>query len=203
MSSDTGEEEPMTIVAPEVAQLTFEVHGRIPIGVLTVDDVPGIDLNVPFELQDGELLIMAAPSAWHDAISNSVRGYLQQRCAHAAEDMIVAVGRNGRRPDVVGLSVSLDELLRTRAKVLASDVVDVAVEVISHDDDPVKDHESVSRDRDVKFREYASAGILEYWIVDEVAEDFRDASVEIYRLQAGAYVPVRITTLSELLAEMR
>jgi Uma2 family endonuclease len=51
------------------------------------------------------------------------------------------------------------------------------------------------------FREYANVGIPEYWIVDELADDPDDASVEIYRLQGGSYVPVRVVRLSQLLTE--
>jgi hypothetical protein len=40
----------------------------------------------------------------------------------------------------------------------------------------------------------------EYWIVDEVDEDPLDASVEIYHLQNGGYVPARVVRLSDLLA---
>jgi Uma2 family endonuclease len=181
--------------------LTYEIHGRVPSGILTSADVPFIDLNVPFEIRGGELLILPPPSAWHDATSSTIRNYLGTRHAHAAQDMIVTLGANGRRPDVVGLSVSLDELLAARAKSLPQEVVQVAVEVISHDDDPVKDRESVARDREVKFHEYATAGIPEYWIVDEVSGTPHDASVEIYRLQGTSYVPVTVIRLSKLVAQ--
>lgn len=183
--------------------LTYEIQGRVPAGELSGDDAALVDLNVPFEIQDGELLIMPPPSLWHDATSSAVREYMKPRYAHVAEDVIVNLGANARKPDVVGISVSLDELLKARAKSLSSEVVQVAVEVISHDDDPLKDRQSVARDRDMKFHEYAAAGIPEYWIVDEVSDDPRDASVEIYRLQGTSYVPVTVVRLSELVSRDR
>jgi len=201
MSSERREEDPMTAVMPDVDRLGFEVHGWVPSGVLTAADVDAIDLDVPFEIQDGELLIMAPPSVWHDAMSNRVRAYLEPRCASAVGDTYVAIGHNARRPDIMGLSVALDDLLDGETTIVGADVVEVAVEVISHSTDPAKDKLSVTRDREVKFREYAAAGIPEYWIVDRSPDDKRYASVEIYRLQGGSYVPVRVVRLSQLLTE--
>ncbi|NUT18073.1 MAG: Uma2 family endonuclease [Hamadaea sp.] len=191
----------MTAVMPEVDRVGYEIHGWVPAGFLTADDIDSIDLDVPFEIQDGDLLIMAPPSAWHDATSDDVRGYLKRRHAWAAEDMVVVVGDNIWRPDVVAVAVSREELLRSRARKLYPAAIEVAVEIISHDGDPAKDKLSVNRDRELKFREYALAGIPEYWIIDETADDPLDASVEIYRLRSGSYVPVRVVRLSQLLTE--
>lgn len=52
--------------------------------------------------------------------------------------------------------------------------------------------------RDIKFREYAAAGIPEYWIVDEDATSLTDATVEIYHLRAGDYELILEVRLSEL-----
>lgn len=183
--------------------LTYEIQGRVPAGELTGDDADLVDLDVPFEIRDGEVLIMPPPSAWHDATANAVRDYMRPRYTYVAQEMLVNLGANARRPDVVGISVPLDELLKARAKSLSSEVIQVAVEVISHDDDPKRDRTAVARDREAKFHEYAAAGIPEYWIVDEVSDDPRDASVEIYRLQGTSYVPVTVARLSELVARDR
>lgn len=111
------------------------------------------------------------------------------------------IGENLRRPDLCGLSVSLRELLPAKATKPTLDIVEVAVEIISHDADRSKDRISVRRDRETKFHGYAAAGIPEYWIVDEVPDDPLDASVEMYQLKDGAYVPIRVVRLSELLSQ--
>ncbi|MEV6969880.1 Uma2 family endonuclease [Hamadaea sp. NPDC051192] len=191
----------MTAVMPDAARLGYEIHGWVPVGVLTVDDVDDIDLDVPFEIQDGELLLMAPPSAWHEYASDDVKGYLKRRCSTATGELFVPTGQNVRRPDVVGLSVSRQDLVRERTTTLSPSVIEVIVEIISHDGNKARDRISVARDREQKFREYADAGIPEYWIVDEAADDPLDASVEIYRLRDGSYVPVRVVLLSQLLTE--
>lgn len=201
MSSERREEEPVTAVMPDVDRDGFEIHGWVPTGVLGVDDIDDIDLDVPFEIQDGELLIMSPPSAWHEYTSDDVKGYLRRRCSTATGELFVPTGQNVRRPDVVGLSVTRQELVRARVSTLSPSVVEVIVEVVSHDTNKSKDRTSVARDREHKFREYAGVGIPEYWIVDEIEDDPDDASVEIYRLRNGAYEAVRVVRLSHLLAE--
>lgn len=201
MTSDPREEEPMTLVAePEVLVLRRSV--QVPLGVLTAADLPSIDLDdVPFEIQDGALVLMPPPSPWHDKTTYKIRRYLEPHYGQVAEDIDVAIGDGLRRPDVIGLSMSEDELLESGREPLAVQVVEIAVEVISHNKDRAKDRISVNRDRQRKFTEYAEAGIPEYWIVDEVAGNLRDASVEMYRLKDGAYGLVRTVRLSELLSE--
>jgi Uma2 family endonuclease len=201
MTSDPREEEPMTLVAePEVLVLRRSV--QLPYDVPTAADLPNIDLDdVPFEIQDGALVLMPPPSPWHDITADKIRHFLQPHHAHVGEDINVAIGDGLRRPDVVGLSMSEDELLESGEYPLAVQVVEIAVEVISHNKDRAKDRISVNRDRQKKFTEYAEAGIPEYWIADEVAGDVKDASIQMYQLKDGAYGLVRTVRLSELLSE--
>jgi Uma2 family endonuclease len=182
--------------------VTHEIRGHLPASWLTVADVADIDLDVPYEIQDGALLLMTPPSGWHEAVSHDIRAYLSRRHTYAAQELMIAVGANGRRPDVVGITMTRTEVVGSRIRTLPADVVEAAVEVISHDStSEVKDRAAVAQDREVKFREYAAAGIPEYWIVDEVADDPLDASVEIYRLQNGGYVPARVVRLSQLISD--
>ena len=68
----------------------------------------------------------------------------------------------------------LDRVLPTRIEGPA----DLVVEVLSPD--------SVARDRGVKLRDYAAAGVQEYWLLDPEAEQ-----IEVYgRQAAGAFVPL-------------
>jgi Uma2 family endonuclease len=191
----------MTVVAePEVLVLRRSI--QLPRGVLTAADLPNIDLDdVPFEIQDGALVLMPPPSPWHDKTADKIRHYLEPHYGQVGEDLNVVIGDGVRRPDVVGLSMSEDELLKFEGKPLAVQVVEIAVEIISHDRDPARDRISVGRDRTKKFIEYAAAGIPEYWIVDRAPGDPADAWVEIFRLDAAAYRPIRLVRLSELLSE--
>lgn len=176
----------------------MELRGWVPAGPLTVADMSKIDLEVPFEISDGKLEIMTPPSLWHHSATRRVERLLESHYPYATGDVPVAIGQNGRRPDVAAVLETEDELLRQRLSGLKADMIQVAVEVISHDADKWRDSVAVKRDRETKFHEYAKAGIPEYWIVDEVADDPTDASVEIYHLRDGHYAPVLVARLSQL-----
>ncbi|WP_117209282.1 Uma2 family endonuclease [Allorhizocola rhizosphaerae] len=174
------------------------VQAWLPSRALRVDDMWSIDLEAPFEISDGKLEIMTPPSPWHEFTADMIKDLLKRHYPSATGDVPVPIGDNGRRPDVVALLQTRDELLRQRLKRFTADMIAVAVEVISHDPDKWQDKKSVDRDREVKFHEYAGAGIPEYWIVDEVADDPTDAAIEIYHLSDGRYAPALLTRLSKL-----
>lgn len=201
MTSDAEEDQPMTALAePDV--LIQRISAHVPVGYLTAADLPYIDLeDVGFEIQDGAISLMPPPSFWHDRTSDKIRHHLDDRYACVAEDVDVVLGPNLRRPDVLGLSASEDEILASEVTTLTPDVIELVVEVISHDPMRSRDQIAVRRDRVTKYQEYAAAGIPEYWIVDEVPGDRSDASIEMYRLEDGAYRPIRVVLLSELLKE--
>jgi len=157
-----------------------------------------IDLEVPFEISDGKLEIMTPRGIWHQSATHRIQHVLGTQYPYATGDVPVTVGENGRRPDVVAVLQTEDELLRQRVESFDAEMVQVAVEVISHDKDKWQDKKSVDRDREVKFNEYATAGIPEYWIVDRDPEDPTDALVEVYHLRDGRYAPVLLTKLSQL-----
>ncbi len=80
---------------------------------------------------------------------------------------------NGREPDVVFIrSDHLDRMAESHLRGPA----DIAVEVISKD--------SVKRDREEKFREYAADGVPEYWLIDPRP---RHKTAEFFVLRDGAY----------------
>lgn len=176
------------------------VQAWLPARPLTVDDMSRIDLEVPFEISDGKLEIMTPPSPWHQITSKRIERLLELHYPTTTGDVPVPIGQNGRRPDVVALLLGEDDLLRQRLERLTVDMIQVAVEVISHDANQWNDKKSVERDRDVKFHEYAAAGIPEYWIVDEDADDPTDAAIEIYHRHGDQYVPALLTRLSKLMS---
>jgi Uma2 family endonuclease len=184
------------------ALMTELVHirGWLPIGRLSAAHMPDIDLDAHFEISAGRLEIMVPPSPWHQDAIRQVERILAGRFPYVTGGVTVVAGENGRRPDVVALSVPREALLRDRLKSLRPDMLRGAVEVISHADDPKEDAESVARDREDKFREYAAVGIPEYWIVDETPDDPTDAIVEIFHLRDGRYAQVLEARLSQLTA---
>jgi Uma2 family endonuclease len=177
-----------------------EIHGWAPAGPLAASDMPKIDMEVPFEVSDGKLEIMTLPSPWHQVTTRTVDRVLDRFYPATLDDVPLAVGESGRRPDVLALSLTLADILRRKIQIILPDMVEVVAEVISHDADTWRDSISVRRDREIKFSEYAVAGIPEYWIVDEHATDPMDATVEIYHLRDGGYAPVLTASLSELSA---
>lgn len=80
---------------------------------------------------------------------------------------------NGREPDV--LFIRTDHLDRMEPSHLRGPA-DIAVEVVSND--------SVIRDREEKFAEYAADGVPEYWIIDPRP---RHKTAEFFVLRDGAY----------------
>ncbi|WP_020523218.1 Uma2 family endonuclease [Catelliglobosispora koreensis] len=158
-----------------------------------------IDLeDTPFEISDGKLEIMTPPSVWHQLTVDDVQEVLKRRYPTVTGDVPVSVGDNGRRPDIVALSLSRQFLKQSLEKGLTADMIELAVEVISHDTDRHADKAAVKRDRETKMHEYASAGIPEYWIIDEIPANREDAQVEIYHLRDGSYVPALLSRLSLL-----
>lgn len=178
--------------------MVVEIHGWVPAGPLTAADMPKIDMEAPFEVSDGKLEVITPPSPWHQVTTRSLDRILNQRYPATLDDVPFAVGSSGRRPDVLALRLTITEILSRRIQIVLPDMVEVVVEVISHDDDPWRDSISVRRDREVKFREYAEAGIPEYWIVDEDPANPTDATVEIYHLRADDYQLILGARLSEL-----
>jgi Uma2 family endonuclease len=124
------------------------------------------------EWVDGEVIFMAPVTRRHAEISDFlltllrlyVKRYGLGTVLSAPYQMRLEGQRSGREPDLLFVAREREHLLlRTRL----AGPADLAVEVVSE--------ESVERDRVVKFREYAAAGVREYWLIDpetETAEFF-------------------------------
>lgn len=138
------------------------------------EDPPGLR----FELVDGELEVSPSPNPAHAYTVSELHGTLRQIAAEDQHRGVVLMDLDTqvadatmRRPDLLYFSQSRRHLIgRDRL----SGVPDLAVEVVS----PA----SGSLDRDTKFREYADAGIMNYWIIDPSQRSFA-----AYRLSSGEY----------------
>ncbi|WP_328861632.1 Uma2 family endonuclease [Streptomyces sp. NBC_00306] len=136
------------------------------------------------ELIDGALVFMMSPQrAWHGRLVTALTVALTSQAPDGVEverEMTIRLDvRNRPEPDIVVTTASYDPD-RTW---FAPEDVRLVVEVVSP--------ESAHRDRTVKLRKYAEAGIPHYWCVED--EDGWPL-VHIYELDrpTGAYAPAGI-----------
>ena len=88
------------------------------------------------------------------------------------EKAMTSFPRNDYEPDITFFGIAKASLITPDT--LKFPVPDLIVEVLSPSTE--------ARDRGVKFDDYAAHGVLEYWIIDPVAE-----TVELHRLHGTAY----------------
>lgn len=124
-----------------------------PEGGWTVDDLEKLPPSAPrrLEVLDGALIIRAPQRSFHSIVMRRLANALESQlpAAHLVDtEMIVRLAKhNGPEPDVLVASVPVD---RDRTFYVAADVL-LVVEIVSE--------ESKIRDREVKPRRYAEAGI--------------------------------------------
>jgi len=113
---------------------------------------------------------------------------LMQGCGEVhVEKAMTSFPRNDYEPDICFFGIAKASMLTPDT--LRFPVPDLIVEVLSPSTE--------ARDRGVKFTDYASHGVREYWLVDPVAE-----SVELHRLVEGAYAPAARETDGVLLSDV-
>ncbi|MFE7591117.1 Uma2 family endonuclease [Kitasatospora sp. NPDC057512] len=137
------------------------------------------------ELLHGALVFRLTPQrSWHNRVTSRLTSALERIAPEgdlAESWMTVTLDeRNRLEPDVLVSRAVFDP---DRTGYAPGEVL-LAVEVVSP--------ESQYRDRGVKFRKYAEAGIPHYWIVEE-EEDGR-AAVHVYELHeaTSSYLPAGI-----------
>ncbi len=159
------------------------VHEYGPYTLYDLDALP--EDGKRYELADGWLTELS-PSPWHDHAADRLKDILKNAARLAGAPVYVAGGPNDittpagvRKPDVfiVPRDVARTAISGKVRTYYASDLLLVA-EVIS----PRSGSEQVDRVR--KVREYASAGIPVYWIVDLEPE----TKVTILTLHSDEYV---------------
>jgi Uma2 family endonuclease len=165
---------------------SLDIPFGLPLTAAQFEQVPWVE-GLRIELWEGNLDVSAsAQAAWH--------GLIKHRIVNLASPQgnsgigIVLTEWTVREPDVVRFRADVRPALRS-AQFPATDV-DLVVEVISP--------ESEKRDRNIKPKEYAGAGIPEFWLVEEHADDEADAVVNVHRLDNGRYTLVRSVDLSVL-----
>ena len=113
------------------------------------------------EWVDGEALVMAPPATNHQLIVGFLFRCLSIYVEARALGMVLIapvqmrLAKSGREPDI--LFVATENLTRIEGRYI-NGPADLVIEVVSPD--------SRKRDYVDKFREYAQAGVREYWLVD-------------------------------------
>jgi Uma2 family endonuclease len=131
-----------------------------------------------YEVIDGELFVTPPPLEPHQYTVGMLYGYVWHHVnsrdlgrVYSAPLGVVLNDENGLQPDLVYVSNARRGIIVERGIEGAPDLV---AEVLSRS--------TQSRDRGVKMRRYAAAGILHYWIVDP-----RARALEEYRLTDQGY----------------
>ncbi|MFE4579531.1 Uma2 family endonuclease [Streptomyces chartreusis] len=135
---------------------------RPPVGGWTADDLDELP-NLPphTELIDGSLVFVSPQTNFHSRairlLDNALLGQVPDELDVIREMTIKLSERNRPEPDVLVFRADADTGPK-QTWYRPEDVV-IAIEVVSED--------SVERDREVKPRKYAQAGIPHYWRVEE------------------------------------
>lgn len=147
-------------------------------GLWTERQYLALHTNRSVEFDDGAIEVLPLPTKTHQLIVlflfEALKAYVT---GHAGGIVLVAAYRlripsaKYREPDVIYLTPGQDAAAGEEFTAAA----ELVMEVVSPDDP--------NRDYVTKRREYAEAGVAEYWIVDRA-----ERQVIVLRLEAGQYV---------------
>ncbi|WP_406863111.1 Uma2 family endonuclease [Streptomyces sp. HUAS MG47] len=135
---------------------------RPPVGGWTADDLDRLP-NLPphTELIDGSLVFVSPQTRFHSRVLRLLENELWAQAPEhleAIREMTIKLDKRNRpEPDVLVVPVGADT--GPRQTWFKSEDVVLAIEVVSE--------ESEERDREVKPRKYAEAGIRHFWRVEE------------------------------------
>jgi Uma2 family endonuclease len=153
-----------------------------------------------YELADGWLTELS-PSPWHDHAADRLKDILKDAARQAGADVYVAGGSNDvttpagvRKPDafVVGRDVARAAIDRRKRTYYGADLLLVA-EVVS----PRSGSEQT--DRVKKVREYATADIPQYWLIDLEPEP----KISVLELKGAEYHLVTEVKAGQILSTDR
>ena len=143
-----------------------------------------------YELIEGELLMVPSPTFEHQDISANlvfalakfVREHKLGKVLHAPLDVVLD-DENVVQPDIIFISKARSQIIHKEAIKGAPDLV---IEILSPS--------TRERDRTVKKKLYARAGVAEYWLVDLESE-----TIEVLKLEAAGFERVALYTKDETL----
>ncbi|MCP3767024.1 MULTISPECIES: Uma2 family endonuclease [Streptomyces] len=148
-----------------------------------LDELPNLPPHT--ELIDGSLVFVSPQTRFHSRVMSLLEPALRSQVPEewdAIREMTIKLGKRNRpEPDVLVVRVDADT--GPEQTWFRPDDVLLTIEVVSTD--------SIDRDREVKPRKYAAAGIAHYWRVEE--NDGLPV-VYVYELDPAtkAYVPMGI-----------
>jgi len=131
-----------------------------------------------YEILEGELYMVPSPNTRHQRISRNLEfilyRFVEERglgeILYAPYDVILSF-TDVTQPDIIYVSKERAEVITEKNIEGAPDLV---IEILSPS--------SQERDRDIKKKVYAKAGVREYWIVDP-----EEKAVEVYRMGKKGY----------------
>jgi Uma2 family endonuclease len=155
-----------------------------PPGGFTARDLPRLieAVDARFELLDGEVLMMAPATHWHDEVIDILKHALRPI---APQSMVIAtekgidLGRTVPEPDLLAVSRAA---VRSDSLVFQPSDVFLAVEVVSPG--------TKTKDRTLRPVQYAEAGITCFWRVEN-----EDDAMVVYAfelLPEGGYAPTGV-----------
>ena len=149
-----------------------------PVVKFTYDDYRATPADKRYELLDGDLIMVAAPNLKHQTVQLELATHLRQFIRDRALGKlfiapcdVVLSDTDVVQPDLLFISRGREHLLSGGENVRGAP--DLVVEILS----PA----TADRDRGHKRELYGRHGVLEYWLVDPMAE-----TVSIHHQRAGA-----------------
>ena len=144
---------------------------------ITVEQWGELDGETRYDLIDGQLKELPDMAFWHEILRGHLFAMLYDHIDGNRLGLLVSSKAKlkiskfgGREPDIFFVPKSLFHLV---GKNLFKGVPPLVIEILS----PTNEQE----DRVEKFREYASLGVGQYWIVD-----FTNRRIEVYELRTQA-----------------
>ena len=168
-------------------------------GNWTYQDYAALDDGKRYEILDGVLYMTPAPGESHQNVAGNISFYFKLYVQFAGQGMVYSGPFDVElapsyvvQPDV--LVVLRENLHKLRHSHLIG-APDLTVEIASPS--------TVKIDRQAKKDAYARAGVLEYWIVDPIAQ-----TIKIFALEKGTYRQLGIfseqdTLPSKIVPEMK
>jgi len=155
-----------------------------PAGGFTAGDLPRLieAVDARFELLDGEVLMMAPATHWHDEVVDILKHALRRIAPQAvviATEKGIDLGHTVPEPDVLVVSRAV---VKSSSLVFQAADVHLAIEVVSPG--------TTTKDRTLRPAQYAGAGIECFWRVEN-----QDDAMVVYTfelLPEGSYAPTGV-----------